>query len=72
MRFRLTEDARPYAVTLGVIATLLVVGGAVGVYALGAGIAAQASTFADQLPQAWHSLVDAIHHRPALAQVVGP
>jgi predicted PurR-regulated permease PerM len=61
-----------YKVVLGVLSVSIAASMAFGAYFLGAAIAEQASSFAEQVPRAWHSLSDAIHHRPALAEVVGP
>ncbi len=62
----------PYGATLATLATLLVVSLALGAYFLGAGIAEQTEAFAREVPKAWSSLLDAIRHRPGLAQVIGP
>jgi predicted PurR-regulated permease PerM len=62
----------PYGATLATLAVLLVASLALGTYFLGAGIAEQTEAFAREIPKAWSALLDAIRHRPALAQVIGP
>jgi predicted PurR-regulated permease PerM len=62
----------PYKVVLGILATSIAASMLFGSYFLGAAIAVQASSFAEQVPRAWSALVEAVHHRPALAEVVGP
>jgi predicted PurR-regulated permease PerM len=70
--FLARKTRAPYKVVLGILAASIAASMLFGSYFLGAAIAGQASSFAEQVPRAWQTLVDAVHHRPALAQVVGP
>jgi predicted PurR-regulated permease PerM len=62
----------PYrAVLLGVVVLLLAAFG-LGLFALGAGIAAQAQAFMKAVPAALHSVMDAVRRQPALAPLAQP
>ncbi|HEY2514345.1 MAG TPA: AI-2E family transporter [Polyangiaceae bacterium] len=62
----------PYPAVLAGICVLLVAGLGAGLYGLGASFFAQAEALSKQVPDAWHSVLDALRRRPALEQVVGP
>ena len=62
----------PYPAVLAGLCILLVSGIAAGLYGLGASLFAQAEALTKEVPDAWHSVLDALRRRPALAQVVPP
>jgi predicted PurR-regulated permease PerM len=61
----------PYGVVLAIavlaVASFLMFGS----YSLGAGAVAQAHAFAEEIPKAWESMLEALRHQPGLRELTG-
>lgn len=62
----------PYAAGVAILVIAILSGLAAGVFFLGAGIRGQIDALAQQIPQAWRSVVDTLQRDPTLARFTGP
>jgi predicted PurR-regulated permease PerM len=60
----------PYWAALAAVVVVSISALGLGLYFLGAGIYRQADALAQQLPQAWDSMVDALRRQPSLSRLV--
>ncbi len=66
----IAEKARvPYPAALATLVAAVLVTVGLALYFLGAGLSRQADAFAEQVPAAWGSMVDALKQKPALARL---
>jgi predicted PurR-regulated permease PerM len=60
----------PYGAALAFVVVATITATGLGLYFLGAGIYRQANSLAEQVPEAWHSILEALRREPSLSRFV--